>query len=121
MILTTAGPCQGFVADFSQHFPQSTVPLRAEIMAYYQPSFLSVLYNLATSFLACDHWYSSLPGPTWPNRFFVHSGTSLGHTTMPDGIFHPDVHIYDQATVYQRLSEVGKSWAITTETSPSRS
>lgn len=106
------GPCKGFVADFSQHYPQSAAPLRAEIMGYYQPDFLSVLYTLASSFLTCDRWYSSLPGPTWPNRFFVHSGTSLGHTTMPDGIFHPDIHVYNQPTVYQRLSEAGKSWSI---------
>jgi phospholipase C len=107
-----SGPCQGFVADFAQHYPQSTAGLRNEIMGYYTPDFLNVLYTLGSSFLTCDHWYSSLPGPTWPNRFFVHSGTSLGHTTMPDGIFHPDVHCYDQPTVYQRLSEVGISWSI---------
>jgi phospholipase C len=107
-----SGPCQGFVADFSQHYPKSTAAQRAEIMGYYQPEFLSALYTLASSFLTCDHWHSSLPGPTWPNRFFVHSGTSLGHTTMPDGIFHPDIHVYNQPTVYQRLSEAGKSWSI---------
>jgi phospholipase C len=107
-----SGPCQGFVADFAQHYPQSTPELRAEIMGYYNPGFLSVIYKLGSSFLTCDHWYSSLPGPTWPNRFFVHSGTSLGHTTMPDGIFHPDIHCYDQPTVYQRLSEAGISWSI---------
>jgi len=106
------GPCQGFVADFAQHYPQSTAELRDEIMGYYTPDFLSVLYTLGKSFLTCDHWYSSLPGPTWPNRFFVHSGTSLGHTTMPDGIFHPDIHLYDQPTVYQRFFEAGISWSI---------
>jgi phospholipase C len=107
-----SGPCQGFVADFAQHYPQLTAELRNEIMGYCTPDFLSVLYTLGSSLLTCDHWYSSLPGPTWPNRFFVHSDTSLSHTTMPDGIFHPDVHCYDQPTVYQRLSEAGISWSI---------
>ncbi len=107
-----SGPCDGFVADFAQHYPQSTPELRKEIMGYYTSDFLNVLYTLASAFLTCDHWYSSLPGPTWPNRFFVHSGTSLGHTTMPDGIFHPDIHLYDQPTVYQRLSEANISWSI---------
>lgn len=107
-----SGPCEGFVADFAQHYPQATAELRAEVMGYYTPDFLGVLYTLGSSFLTCDHWYSSLPGPTWPNRFFVHSGTSLGHTTMPGGIFHPDIHLYDQPTVYQRLSEAGIRWSI---------
>lgn len=107
-----SGPCLGFVADFAQHYPQSTAELRQEIMGYYTSDFLSVLYSLASSFLTCDYWYSSLPGPTWPNRFFVHSGTSLGHVDMPTGIFHPDIHLYDQPTVYERLSEAGVKWSI---------
>jgi phospholipase C len=31
---------------------------------------------------------------------------------MPDGIFHPDIHLYDQPTVYQRFFEAGISWSI---------
>lgn len=107
-----AGPCQGFVADFAQHYPQSSAALRQEVMGYYEPQSLSVLYTLAKSFLVCDRWFSSLPGPTWPNRFFAHSGTSLGHTTMPSGIFDPAIHLYNQPTVYQRLSEACVSWSI---------
>jgi phospholipase C len=26
------------------------------------------LHELAQHFTICDHWFSSLPGPTWPNR-----------------------------------------------------
>ena len=25
----------------------------------------------------CERWFSSVPGPTMPNRMFVHAGTSL--------------------------------------------
>ncbi|MGA3130690.1 MAG: alkaline phosphatase family protein [Terracidiphilus sp.] len=107
-----AGHCQGFVSNFSQHYPQATLAERAEVMGYYSPQFLTVLNTLAKSFLTCDRWFSSLPGPTWPNRFFAHSGTSLGHTTMPSGIFDPAIHLYDQPTVYQRLSEAGVPWSI---------
>ncbi|HKJ57362.1 MAG TPA: alkaline phosphatase family protein, partial [Nitriliruptoraceae bacterium] len=32
---------------------------------------LPVIHQLATEFAICDAWFSSLPGPTWPNRFFV--------------------------------------------------
>ncbi len=106
------GPCEGFVSDFAQQYPQSSPQERAEIMGYYANGTLPALQTLAAQFGVCDRWYSSLPGPTWPNRFFVHSGTSLGHVDMPDGIFQPAIHLYDQTTVYDLLSDAGISWAI---------
>jgi len=104
--------CQGFVSDFVQHCPQAPQDERYQIMGSFRKGDLPVLHKLAENFLICDHWFSSVPGPTWPNRFFVHSGTSLGHTDMPEGFFHPGIHLYDQPTVYQRLSEKNISWRI---------
>ncbi len=104
--------CGGFVSDFAQAYPQATDADKQEIMGYYVGDSLPALHRLATKFLICDHWYSSLPGPTWPNRFFIHSGTSLGHITMPDGILNPDLHWYDQPTIYERMSEANIRWAI---------
>ena len=43
-----SGPCEGFVADFAQHYPQATAELRAEVMGYYTPDFLGVLYTLGS-------------------------------------------------------------------------
>jgi phospholipase C len=106
------GDCQGFVADFAQHAPRAPNEEREQIMAYFKMGDLPVLHALAKEFKICDHWFSSVPGPTWPNRLFVHSGTSKGHVDMPAGIFHPDVHIYDQPTVYQRMCEKNVSWSI---------
>jgi phospholipase C len=31
---------------------------------------------------------------------------------MPEGIFHPNLHLYNEETVYDRLGDAGKSWAI---------
>lgn len=106
------GPNQGFVTNFQLHYPQSKPEERSEVMNYYGLGSLPVLHELAQSFAVCDQWFSSMPGPTWPNRFFVHSGTSLGHVDMPEGIFHPNLHWYDQETVYDRLGDAGRSWAI---------
>src|SRR5665213_1454978 len=106
------GDCTGFVTDFAQHSPQAPESERYQIMDYFQLGDLPVLHTLAKDSLICDHWFSSVPGPTWPNRFFVHSGTSLGHVDMPDGLFHPHIHLYDQPTIYQRLSEKEISWKI---------
>ncbi len=66
---------------------------------------LPVLYQLATEFALCDHWYSSLPGLTWPNRFFLHGASSSGMDHNPpndqiekwevDGFRYPNGSIYD--------------------------
>lgn len=50
-----------------------------KVMHCFAPGKLPVLTALAKNFAVCDHWFSSLPGPTWPNRFFLHCATSGGH------------------------------------------
>ncbi len=107
-----AQPNMGFVKNFQLHYSESVAADWAEVMNYYGQGSLPVLHKLAQSFVVCDRWFSSMPGPTWPNRFFVHSGTSLGHVDMPEGIFHPNLHLYNQTTVYDQLENAGKSWAI---------
>lgn len=64
------------------------------------------LYQLATEFVLCDGWYSSLPGPTWPNRYFLHGASSAGLDHSPtsaemceweglDGLVFPKGSIFD--------------------------
>jgi len=103
---------QGFVSDFAQKYPQAGLDERKEIMGYYPYGFLPALHFLACNFVVCDHWHSSLPGPTWPNRFFVHSGTSLGHVDMPEGVFNLGLHLYNQRTLYDELDHAGVDWRI---------
>jgi phospholipase C len=47
------------------------------------PEQIPVLNVLAREFAVCDHWHASMPGPTWPNRFFVHAGSSGGLDDSP--------------------------------------
>ena len=54
-----------------------------EIMKCYTPDQLPVLNALARDFALCDMWFSSLPGPTWPNRFFSLAASSGGLDTSP--------------------------------------
>jgi phospholipase C len=104
------GTNQGFVADYMHIYPNATLDERREIMGYYPRGFLPGLHALAENFVVCDHWFSSLPGPTWMNRLFAHSGTSLGHVQEPGGLFSPRLHLYDQRTLYDELSEAGVPW-----------
>ncbi|MBT9332147.1 alkaline phosphatase family protein [Paracidobacterium acidisoli] len=106
----TGQPCSGFVNAFLRNNPKGNA---GEVMAYYDSSLLPSLGALAREFVTCDRWFSSVPGPTWPNRFFLNSGTSLGHIDMPSlAHFDPAVHLYNQPTVFERLSEANKSWRI---------
>ena len=110
-----AGNNQGFVKDFVRKYPNSTPAQRRQIMGYYEFPFLPALHTLGDNFLVCDHWFSSLPGPTWPNRFFALSGTSNGHVQMPDGLWHPDIEGFfnqTQDTIFDRLNEAGKEWTV---------
>src|SRR5215469_4005062 len=54
-----------------------TVP--SWIMGCFTPEALPVLSGLAKGFAVCDHWYSSVPTETMPNRAFACAGTSQGH------------------------------------------
>jgi phospholipase C len=106
----------GFVADFAKARPDSTAEQRQFVMGYYPLDFLPALHGLAREYLICDHWFSSLPGPTWPNRFFALTGTSSGRVNMPeDGEHGADIEGWfqqEQSTIFDRLSEKGISWKI---------
>jgi phospholipase C len=104
----------GFVADFVEAYPGSTDEARQYIMSYFPLDFLPALHALARDFTVCDRWFSSLPGPTWPNRFFALSGTASGRVDMPDdGTYHLDIPGYfhqRQFTIFDRLNENGIHW-----------
>lgn len=105
----------GFVKDYQTNVKGNTAEDRQDIMGYYAPDFLHALYELGKNFTVCDRWFSSLPGPTWPNRFFALSGTSSGCVLMPEGILNPrpgEFTAQDQVTLFDRLTEAGKTWKI---------
>jgi phospholipase C len=50
------------------------------------PNDLPVMFQLAQEFAICDQWFSSIPGPTWPNRFFLLAASSGGLDHSPSGL-----------------------------------
>lgn len=107
----------GFVKNFMTQYrcQNPTKEDGQNIMGYYPRGFLPALHALAEDFTICDHWFSSLPGPTWPNRLFALSGTSSGRVKMPEwGSCFPIDTIEDQIqpTIFDRLNEKGKTWKV---------
>jgi phospholipase C len=70
----------GYVADFVASGGQANP---GDIMKCYDPTQLPVLVALANEFAVCDNWFSSMPGPTWPNRFFTLAASSGGLDHSP--------------------------------------
>ena len=71
----------GSAITYDQHAHQTVVPgtTAADIMGIFTPSALPVLSGLARGFAVCDHWFSSVPTETMPNRAFACAATSQGH------------------------------------------
>jgi phospholipase C len=53
-----------------------------KVMRCFDPQLVPVLSTLALEYGVCDRWFCSLPGETFPNRDFIHAGTSFGHVNL---------------------------------------
>jgi len=105
-------PNGGFVKDYAGAYPILVPAARGEVMRYHALDTLPALHALAKSFTVCDRWFASVPGPTWTNRLFLMSGTALGRVNMPGGLLDLNLHWYDQPSVFDRLNEAGRDWAV---------
>ncbi|HEY8091442.1 MAG TPA: alkaline phosphatase family protein, partial [Polyangiaceae bacterium] len=90
--------------------PWVSDPARA--LWWYDETDIPFYYALAGTFAIGDHYFSSLLGPTWPNRDYLYMATSMGVTTeaFPDLTSLPypqsDVLIFDE------LERRGVTWNI---------
>jgi phospholipase C len=77
-----------------------------QVMQCFSPDQLPALNQLASDFCLCDHWHCEVPGPTMPNRMFMHAATSEGYV-------HNDFkRPYTSKTVFELFEEKGLAWAI---------
>ncbi|MFV0309570.1 MAG: alkaline phosphatase family protein [Desertimonas sp.] len=85
-VYTPGGPYptpdnSGFAAEYGSMNLGPATP--EQVMQGMSPEQVPVLTALATEFAVCDMWFSSLPGPTWPNRFFAMAASSGGLDHSP--------------------------------------
>lgn len=103
----------GFVAEYQRQHQGCSHLDPQKIMNYFALDALPATHVLARHFAICDRWFSSVPGPTWTNRLFVHSGTSLGIVEMPTSVRHTHLYLhYTQDTIFDRLNERDIKWRV---------
>lgn len=77
----------GFVANYATIADEDTgLPSASDfgdVMTGASSAQVSAMVQLAQEFAVCDRWYSSIPGPTWPNRLFAMAATSSGLDATP--------------------------------------
>jgi phospholipase C len=98
------GAMTGFAGDGLQGFAPSAIP---------------TLVKLAQNSLFFDNWFSSMPGPTWPNRLFAHAGSSagldnsLGNLATLGAVTQPGQYLrFDHLHIFEQLVSKGATWRV---------
>lgn len=115
--ITTPPPMTGFANDYAdaiKRYNKCRIFHRLKtkpqvIMNGFPPVNVPVISGLAYSYALCDHWFASAPTETFPNRSFVHAGTSSGYVynTWDYGFL-----LNKTTTIYNLLENAGISWRI---------
>ena len=56
--------------------------------------------------MLCDNWFCEVPGPTQPNRLYMHAATSQGFA------FNDWGRTVDVDSIYNRLEDAKRTWAV---------
>jgi len=93
----------------SEYFIEPTEDEIRDIMHCYSPSEVPVISRLARSFGVSDTYHASAPNQTWPNRFFVHTGTANGFENNTPMHFP-----YTMKTIFTRFNDLRRDngWKI---------
>jgi phospholipase C len=102
-VQSDGGTNQGFLVAHQNSHGGSRTALEA--MQYLTREHVPASWGLADAYTACDRWFCSVRGPTWPNRMYWHSGQSAGLMVneIPTQGFSWD-------SIYHRLDAKGIGW-----------
>ena len=101
-------PMSGFAENYAKQKPSKDgTPKPGDVMHYFTPEQVPVISKLAKCFGVCDQWHASAPCQTWPNRFFAHTATALGHV---DNKTFPIP--FSAESLFHRLEKRGKTWRV---------
>jgi len=97
----------GFIEYESEAHPKDKA---AEVMEMFTPDKLPILTSLVENYALFDQLHASVPGPTWPNRLFALSGTSMGCTKTSSFYRCGELTPFPQKTIYDSVEEAGLTW-----------
>jgi phospholipase C len=98
---------------FVQSYEESSPGHGRKVMRCFDPRMVPVISTLAREFAVCTRWHCSLPGETWPNREFAHSGTSRGRAeNLKSSLWS------NAKTIFEQLDEAGATWRIYHDDTP---
>jgi phospholipase C len=106
----------GFVDNYIVQPPQNGPPRNGPpdpraVMHYFLPAQVPVISQLAKAFGVSDRWHASAPCETWPNRYFLHTGTGGGFVNNERSRF-PYRWPRTMPTIFRRLGARGYSWKV---------
>jgi phospholipase C len=107
----------GFVASYVKAIGGAAGADPCDAIKCFSPANLPVLHELAGEFVVCDAWFSSMPGPTWPNRFFVHAASSGGLDHSPGPVAMATSYkfksfSFEHGHIFKRLQDRGIFWSV---------
>jgi phospholipase C len=101
---------RGFVQNYLQALSADGVRGAAAdptaVMQSFSPAQLPALTALARNFVLCDQWFAEVPGPTMPNRLYMHAATSAGWARNDWSV------ALDSVTIYEQLQQSQRTWAV---------
>jgi phospholipase C len=97
----------GLMNGFTAENADSIDPTGSRTMSYYDRQTLPFYYGLANQFSIADRYFASVPGPTYPNRFYLLSATSVGYVSNVN-------KTYTQKTIFESLDQASPpvSWKV---------
>jgi hypothetical protein len=108
----------GYAAAYGLANTDKDPSIAGEVMKCFPPANLRVLNALAQEFTVCDHWYGSMPGPTEPNRMFVHAAECADWDDSPSKEEQIEAEIlgedisFDHGTIFDRLRKANVNFRI---------
>jgi phospholipase C len=79
--------------------PDRELPPEA-ILGYQRAEQVPVYDYVARNFVVCDRWFSSVPGPTWPNRLFATTGGIANLAKNAPDVSRPLRKLVGNAPIY---------------------
>jgi phospholipase C len=100
-------PMNGFIDNYMRQPSAGTHYDPMAVMHYFTPEQVPVISALARAFGVSDQWHASAPCQTWPNRFFIHTGTAGGYVDNA-----PPRFPYLMPSIFRRLQDKAKTWHV---------